>query len=139
MSLGGGFGGYALVRCSSSLSSTVNKTDVRPFSGGLDIIERLNPVSFKSKEDGANDVGLNAEDVAEVEPLLVKRSAKGEPEDVKHENLMVLFINAFKEQQAHIEQLRREIDTLKRRQQGFDELRSLVCTDRPSASICKSN
>ncbi len=138
-SLGGGFGGEALARCTSPLSSTRYKTAMEPFSGGLDLINRLKPITFSWKEGGERDFGLNAEDVAEVEPLLVTRNAKGEVEDVKHENMLVVFINAFKQQQAQIKSLQQEIETLKRRQQELDALKALVCADRPDASICKSN
>jgi hypothetical protein len=120
LSLGNGFGGEALSRCTSSLSSTRYKTAAEPFTGGLDVIARLKPVTFTWKEEGTRDVGLSAEDVAEVEPLLVSRNAKGEVEDVKHENMLVLFINAFKQQQQQIEALKK-----------------IVCLDHPDAEICK--
>lgn len=101
-SLGGGFGGYALVRCTSSFSSANNKTDLQTFSDGINIIKRLNPVAFKWKADGKNDVGLNAEEVAEVEPLLVTRNDKGDVEDGKEASLQVVFINAIKELEGQI-------------------------------------
>ena len=112
---------------------------MQEFSGGLDLINRLKPVAFKWKEGGQSDFGLNAEDVAEVEPLLVARNGKGEVVDVKHDNLMVVFINAFKQQQSLIKSLQQEIETLMKRQQALDELKALVCADRPNASGCKSN
>lgn len=138
-SLGGGFGGEALTRCTSSFSSVKDKTDVQPFSTGLDLINRLKPVTFKWKDGGGSDFGLNAEDVAEVEPLLVTRNDKGEVEDVKERSLNVLFINAIKEQQAQIKQQQQEIETLKKRQQEIDALKALLCTDHPTATVCKSN
>src|SRR5215475_13941609 len=90
-------GGYALTRCTPSLSSVNNKTDVQPLSGGLELINRLKPVAFRWKADGSRDLGLNAEDVAEVEPALVTRNAQGEVEDVKDGILTVVLINALKE------------------------------------------
>ena len=112
---------------------------MQEFSGGLDLVDRLKPVAFKWKEGGKRDFGLNAEDVAEVEPLLVTRNAKGEVEEVKHDNLMVVFINAFKQQQSQIKSLQQEIEALMKRQQELDELKAFVCADRPNASVCKSN
>jgi hypothetical protein len=120
LSLGNGFGGEALSRCISSLSSTRYKTAMEPFSGGLDVINRLKPVTFSWKEGGARDIGLSAEEVSEVEPLLVSRNDKGEVEDVRHENMLVVFINAIKQQQAQIELLKK-----------------IVCQDHPDAEICK--
>lgn len=120
LALNSGFGGEALSRCVSSLSSTRYKTAVEPFSDGLEVINRLNPVAFAWKEGGARDLGLSAEDVAEVEPLLVSRNEKGEVEDVKHENMLVIFINAIKQQQAQIELLKK-----------------IVCQDHPDAEVCR--
>jgi hypothetical protein len=116
-----------LTTCTSSLSSARDKTEMEPFSGGLNIIERLNPMSFKWKEDAKSDIGLNAEDVAEVEPLLVTRNARGEVEDVKHANMLAVFINAFKQQQQQIERQQAQIDLLKR----------IVCLHHPDADLCK--
>ncbi len=136
--VGNGFGGDALTRCTSSSSSVKNKTNAQPFSSGLDVINRLKPIAFKWK-GGGSDFGLNAEEVAEVEPLFVTRNDKGEVEDVKEGSLDLLFINAFKEQQAQIKQQHQEIETLKKRQQDFDVLKALVCSDHPDVAPCKSN
>src|SRR6266516_2557031 len=56
--------------CSSSLRY---KTDLHPFSGGLNVVNRLHPITFRWKADQMLDIGLGAEDVAAVEPLLVSR------------------------------------------------------------------
>jgi hypothetical protein len=88
-----------LATCSSSLRY---KSNVATFAGGLDIINRLRPISFKWKQDGMPDIGLGAEEVAQVEPLLTFRNAKGEIEGVKYNQLSAVFVNAFKEQQEQI-------------------------------------
>jgi len=85
--------------CSSSLRY---KTNLRPFSGGLSIINHLLPMSFIWKDGGMRDVGLGAEDVARIEPLLTFTNSKGEIEGVKYNQLSVVFINAFKQQQGEI-------------------------------------
>jgi hypothetical protein len=101
---------------------------VQSFSGGLEVLKRLTPVAFKWKADGSGDIGLNAEDVAEVAPQLVTRNDKGEVEDVKEGSLNVLFINAIKEQQKQIETQRQQIYALKK----------LVCQSNPQADVCKN-
>ena len=90
-----------LAFCSSSLRY---KSNVQTFLGGLDIINRLRPISFKWKQDGAKDIGLGAEEVEKVEPLLTFRNANGEIEGVKYNQLSAVFVNAFKEQQTEIQQ-----------------------------------
>jgi len=93
-------------------------------------VERLRPINFRWKQDGMADVGLGAEDVAAVEPLLITHNDKGEVEGVKYDHLAVVFVNALKEQQAEIaaqrEELRRqaeEIASLRRSllRQGGDD------------------
>lgn len=125
-------GGSALCRnasnqisnCSSSLRY---KTDVLPFAGGLEIVGRMQPISFTWKEDGTRDIGLGAEDVERVEPLLAFRNQNGEIEGVKYDQLAAVFINAFKDQQAQIT----------RQQAVIDSLKKIVCNDHPNAELCK--
>ncbi|HJZ80045.1 MAG TPA: tail fiber domain-containing protein [Pyrinomonadaceae bacterium] len=92
--------------CSSSLRY---KTDLHPFNRGLNLINRLHPITFKWKADQTLDLGLGAEDVAAVEPLLVTHNEKGEVEGVKYDRLSAVFINAFKEQQSQIQQQQAQI------------------------------
>src|SRR5262249_50291444 len=62
---------FAIGTCPSSLRY---KTDVRPFLGGLDIVNRLRPIAFTWKKGGMRGIGLAAEDVEKVEPLLTFRN-----------------------------------------------------------------
>ena len=97
--------------CSSSLRY---KTNLKPFASGLSIINRLHPITFTWKQDGKRDLGLGAEDVARVEPLLTFTNSKGEIEGVKYNQLSAVFINAFKEQQEQIKEQQKQIEVLKR-------------------------
>ncbi len=117
--------------CSSSLRY---KSEVRPFTGGLSIINRLHPITFTWKADGKRDVGLGAEHVAKVEPLFTFTNAKGEIEGVKYDHLSVVFINAIKEQQAQIKSQQAQ---LARERREIDSLRRLVCVGHPNAAACR--
>ena len=66
--------------CSSSLRY---KSNVVPYSRGLDVIRRMNPISFSWNSGGKRDIGFAAEEVAAVEPLLATQNSKGEIEGVK--------------------------------------------------------
>jgi Chaperone of endosialidase len=110
--------------CSSSLRY---KANIAPFSTGLALIKRLRPITFDWKQGGEHDVGLGAEEVAKIDPLFVTYNSKGEVEGVKYDRLSAAFVNAFKEQQAQIEQQQREIEALK----------ELVCATNTTAEICK--
>ncbi len=63
------------------------------------------------------DLGLGAEDVAAIEPLLVTYNKTGEVEGVKYDRLGVVLLNAVKEQQKQIQQ----------QQILIEGLRKLVC------------
>ncbi|HSE37884.1 MAG TPA: tail fiber domain-containing protein, partial [Blastocatellia bacterium] len=64
----------AIATCSSSLRY---KTDIEPFSRGLELIKQLRPIRFTWKQDGKRDVGFAAEEVAAIEPLMVTHNDKG--------------------------------------------------------------
>ncbi|MEQ1605898.1 MAG: tail fiber domain-containing protein [Pyrinomonadaceae bacterium] len=88
--------------CSSSLRY---KTNINGFGLGLNLINQLKPITFDWKDGGMHDLGLGAEDVAAIEPLLVTYNTKGEVEGVKYDRIGVVLINAVKEQQRQIEAL----------------------------------
>ena len=92
--------------CSSSMRYKSNIADWRR---GLNLINRLRPVTFDWKDTQAHDLGLVAEEVAAADPLLVTRNEKGEVEGVKYDRLSAVFINAFKEQQTQIEEQEAQI------------------------------
>jgi hypothetical protein len=98
-----------LATCSSSLRY---KTDVEDFRSGLEIIRLLRPISFTWKDEKKRDLGFAAEEVAEIEPLFTFRNDVNQIEGVKYSQLSVLFVNAFKEQQAQIEKQQAQIDRL---------------------------
>ena len=104
-------GALKVATCSSS--SLRYKKQVTPYTAGLDLIRGLRPISFTWKADGTRDVGLGAEDVAKIEPLLVTHNDKGEIEGVKYDHLNVVLINAIKQQQIQIDALQREVRKLR--------------------------
>ena len=137
-SLGGG-GTTALCRngtnqISSCSSSIRYKSNIARLPTGFGLISRLRPVTFDWKQNGEHDLGLVAEEVAKVEPLLVTRNDKGEIEGVKYDRLGVVLINVVKEQQAQIEAQKKEINA---QHQEIAALRKLVCLDHPEAEMCK--
>ena len=74
------------------------KANVETYDGGLDVVERLRPISFKWKQGGTPDIGLAAEEVEAVEPRFTFYGERDEIEGVKYGQLAALFVNAFKEQ-----------------------------------------
>jgi hypothetical protein len=90
--------------CSSSLRY---KTNLAPYNRGLNIINRLRPISFTWKDGGLRDLGFGAEEVEKVDPLLVTYNKQGQVEGVKYDRINVALVNAVKEQQQEIESLRK--------------------------------
>ena len=112
-----------IAACSASLQ---HKTEVRPFLSGLEIVSRLRPISFRWKADSTLDLGLGAEEVATVEPILTIRNLQGEVEGVKYDRINIVLINAIKQQQELINEQQSQLESLKK----------LVCLDHPNADVC---
>ena len=72
----------------------------------MSIINRLQPVSFTWREGGFRDLGFGAEEVEKIEPLLVTYNPQRQVEGIKYDRITVALVNAIKEQQAQIEELR---------------------------------
>ncbi len=98
--------------CSSSLRY---KNSIEPYLDGFEIVNRLHPIAFIWKDGGMRDLGLGAEDVEKVEPLLVTYNEKGVAEGVKYDRIAVVLLNAIKEQQAQIERQEEKLGSLEAR------------------------
>ncbi|PYS87124.1 MAG: hypothetical protein DMF62_13410 [Acidobacteria bacterium] len=116
--------------CSSSLRY---KTNIDTFRSGFDLIKKLRPISFNWKDSGMHDVGLGAEDVAAVEPLLVTYNEDGQVEGVKYDRIGVVLINAVKEQQRQLDEQEAENRRLKAE---LDALKAFVCSKENVAAFC---
>jgi hypothetical protein len=134
-----------LSTCSSSLRY---KTNIAPFASGLSLVNRLRPITFDWKDGGMKDLGLGAEDVAAVEPLLVTYNAKGEVEGVKYDRVGVVLLNAVKEQQQIItaqqqrvegqeEQLKQQTQQLEMQQQLLAALQKMLETQQQELAQLK--
>jgi len=97
--------------------------DMRDASSGL---MRLRPVTFrykKSFDDGSKPVqyGLIAEEVAEVYPDLVARSADGQIETVKYQVLDSMLLNELQKQNATIATLKEQIRAQEQQNRSLEE------------------
>lgn len=118
--------GFAVTNCFSGTGPSTYKTSAQQFTAGLEIVNRLIPYSFNWKDNGQPDFGLNADEVAAIEQLLVTHTDKGEVHDVNTHALDAVFINAFKQQQEQIHGVRGR----------FDVLKQLFCENNPGSSFC---
>jgi hypothetical protein len=133
-------GAAAISTCSSSLRY---KTEINPFSGGLQLISRLQPVSFNWKTTHQPDIGLIAEEVAKVEPRLTFKNQSGEIEGVNYSQLTAVLINAIKEQQKQIDAQEKKFQTqenvLRQQEEQIRALKKLVCQSNSQVDLCKAS
>ena len=114
----------------ANVSSRRYKHDIQPIHKASEAIYELKPVSFRyhKQYDQTQTIafGLIAEEVAEVNPDLVGRNPKGQPESVRYEQINAMLLNEFlkehrrgeqqdckiQEQETTIAELRSEIRSL---------------------------
>jgi hypothetical protein len=107
-----------------TVSSSIRfKEDVRDMAETSTRLMQLRPVTFRYKthrgQSGATQFGLIAEEVEDVMPELVARSADGEVETVMYHELPAMLLNELQKdrrtierQQAHIEDLKARLERL---------------------------
>lgn len=106
-------GGTTLADAWTTRSSRRFKTDIQPLQGALGKVERLQGVSYRRKGDGQEEIGVVAEDVAQVVPEVVSNDPNThEVQGVDYARLVALLIEAVKSQQDQIQQLKTEIQQL---------------------------
>ncbi len=98
-------------------SSRRYKEDIHDMGDASIGLMRLRPVTFRYKkpfDDGSQPMqyGLIAEEVAEVYPDLVARSADGQIETVKYQLLDPMLLNEVQRQQAEIRDLQERLNKM---------------------------
>jgi hypothetical protein len=96
------------------VSSRRFKEEIKPMDKASEAILALKPVSFHYKTEiepgGAMMFGLIAEDVEKVDPDLVTRNDKGEPETVRYEAVNAMLLNEFLKEHRTVEEQHRRIE-----------------------------
>jgi hypothetical protein len=124
-------GGYKNI--SNCSSSRRYKDNIENYTGGLEVLKNLRPVTFRWKSNGQKDIGFVAEEVNEAEPLLNNFNDQGEIEGVKYAQVTTVLVNSVREQQTQIEKLEAQI---KRQNEQIELLKTLVCSQNGSAAVC---
>jgi hypothetical protein len=113
-------------------SSRRYKEDIQDMADASDGLMQLRPVTFRYKqayEDGSKPVqyGLIAEEVEEVYPDLVARSADGQVESVRYQLLDPMLLNELQKQHATIDAQKEQIASQQQEiQNQAGEIRSLA-------------
>jgi Chaperone of endosialidase len=105
-------------------SSARYKQDILPMGNRSEKVLELRPVTFAYKDDArkVTHFGLVAEEVAAVYPDLVTRTATGEVQTVKYQELIPMLLNELQRQR---QALQRQDQALERRQQELAEVAML--------------
>ncbi|MGI4730053.1 MAG: tail fiber domain-containing protein [Janthinobacterium lividum] len=87
------------------------KTNIKSLNYGLKEILALKPVSYnwKNKSHPENKIGLIAQDVKKIVPEVVTGNEKKEKLGMNYGELVPVLINAIKEQQKEIDDLKKQV------------------------------
>jgi len=93
------------------------KTNIQPIEGALEKVQRLRGVSYVWKEDGKPNLGLIAEEVAEVIPEVVSFEENGkDARAIDYSRLVAVLIEGMKEQQKTISDLQSRLEAVEEKQ-----------------------
>jgi Chaperone of endosialidase len=94
------------------------KKNISALPYGLAAIMQLKPIAYDMKADNTKQVGFIAQEVQKIIPELISGTegdlSKGENLGMSYGNLTAILTKAIQEQQAMIEELKKEIATLKK-------------------------
>jgi hypothetical protein len=108
-----GDGTIAVANAWTTFSSRTWKENIKPIEGALEKVKRLNGIYFDWKGNGKQDIGMIAEDVGKVIPEIVAYEENGiEAKSIDYGRLTPLLIEAVKEQQKEIEELKLQLNSL---------------------------
>ncbi len=96
----------------NSTSSRRFKTNVSPITGSMDLVNKLQGVTFDWKDGRKNnDIGFIAEEVDKILPAVVFKSS-GVVDAIDYSKIVALLTEALKEQNVLIKDLQSRIDKL---------------------------
>jgi prepilin-type N-terminal cleavage/methylation domain-containing protein len=96
------------------------KKNIHPLADALDGVMRLKPVEFTFKSTGAKSLGVIAQDVAKVYPQLVSPGSGTVMESVNYQGLIAPLIGAVQELKHENDDLRKQIEEQKRREDRLE-------------------
>ena len=94
----------------NTTSDATLKTNVETLTGSLDAVKAMRGVSFDWIENGNPEIGVIAQEVEEVLPELVNTNDEG-IKSVKYGNIVAVLIEAIKEQQEQIDELKAQLNS----------------------------
>jgi hypothetical protein len=128
-------GGPAIADGWDTYSSRRWKTNIQPLQNALGKIEQLRGVSYDLKESGKHEIGVIAEEVGQVVPEVVSFEQNGkDARGVDYSRLTALLIEAVKQQQREIRDLKSELRTTR---QTLQKVQAQVAGTQPTPVAAK--
>lgn len=93
-------------------SSRRYKTDIEPIALDPAAVLKLQPVCFAWRDSGQPDIGLIAEDVADLVPELVIPDVDGQPNAVRYDKVALGLLEVVKSQRTQIGDLQQRVERL---------------------------
>jgi glycerophosphoryl diester phosphodiesterase len=107
---GVGISGRLTVNNLVETSSITFKENVQPLSGALDSIRQLIGVVYDRKDKSSiKEAGLIAEDVDRILPNVVVKDKNGNPYGIQYTKIIAYLVEAIKEQQQQIDDLKKKV------------------------------
>ena len=85
------------------------KKDIEPIVNALDIVKQLSGYSFKWKHNDAASIGLIAQYIEEVLPMLIGTTPDGS-KTVLYNGIIALLLEAIKAQQVQIDEIKAKLN-----------------------------
>ena len=90
-------------------SSIAIKENIETYSPSLEKINKLRPVRYNKKKSKKKEIGLVADELAEMFPELVEVDEKGNPAGVNYSRAVAVLLHGFKELYKEVKELKEKI------------------------------
>jgi len=102
-------GNMSLSGTLTEASSLALKENIEDFTPRLDIINKIRPVKYNKKKESKKEIGLIAEELAELFPELVEKDKNGNPSGVNYSRAVTVLLGGFKELYKEVQELKKRI------------------------------
>jgi hypothetical protein len=107
------FSGNVVIEGTLTESSSIRfKENIKPLEPALGKVEQLNPVTYNKIGVAEEEIGLIAEEVAELFPEVATYNEEGLVSGVQYQRLSVILLKAMQEQNAVIAALTERVNKL---------------------------
>jgi hypothetical protein len=102
-------GNLSILGTLTEASSLAIKENIETYSPSLEMISKIRPVRFNKKKSKKKEIGLVAEELAEMFPELVEMDEKGNPAGVNYSRAVAVLLHGFKELYKEVKELKEKI------------------------------